>query len=148
MTRRTRTHLVLDMSTSSASTFSAHRPDHPKRRPLRAAGLALAILSFQTLGMTLSHQLSYVMLTVTHARTGIIYSDIGTSPLYVLNGIWSSSGPVPPKDDVIGCISAIIWSLTLLPFCKYVSHPLPSLCTDPSNTMRDVGSYLLALWHS
>ncbi|KAF8267918.1 potassium transporter [Lactarius quietus] len=87
------------MSTSSASssTFPAH---HTKRRPLRAAGLALAILSFQTLG--------------------IIYSDIGTSPLYVLNGIWSSSGPVPPKDDVIGCISAIIWSLTLLPFCKYV----------------------------
>jgi KUP system potassium uptake protein len=90
------------MSTSSVSspTFTAHNPDHPKRRPLRAAGLGLAILSFQTLG--------------------IIYSDIGTSPLYVLNGIWSSSGPAPPKDDIIGCISAIIWSLTLLPFCKYV----------------------------
>ncbi|KAH8984779.1 potassium transporter [Lactarius hatsudake] len=87
------------MSTASVGS-SDLKPGHPSRRPLQAAGLALAILSFQTLG--------------------IIYSDIGTSPLYVLNGIWSSSGPVPPKDDVIGGISAIIWALTLLPLCKYV----------------------------
>ncbi|KAH9014764.1 potassium transporter [Lactarius pseudohatsudake] len=87
------------MSTASVGS-SDLKPGHPRRRPLQAAGLALAILSFQTLG--------------------IIYSDIGTSPLYVLNGIWSSSGPVPPKDDVIGGISAIIWALTLLPLCKYV----------------------------
>ncbi|KAH9163565.1 potassium transporter [Lactarius sanguifluus] len=85
----------------TASTGSSDlKPGHPGRRPLQAAGLALAMLSFQTLG--------------------IIYSDIGTSPLYVLNGIWSSSGPVPPKDDVIGGLSAIVWSLTLIPLCKYV----------------------------
>ncbi|KAI9452350.1 potassium transporter [Lactarius psammicola] len=91
------------MSTASAlasGDSSVHKPGHPSRRPLHAAGFGLAILSFQTLG--------------------IIYSDIGTSPLYVLNGIWSSSGPVPPKDDIIGGVSAIIWSLTLLPLFKYV----------------------------
>ncbi|KAH8984778.1 potassium transporter [Lactarius hatsudake] len=86
---------------STASTGSSDlKPGHSGRRPLQVAGLALAMLSFQTLG--------------------IIYSDIGTSPLYVLNGIWSSSGPVPPKDDVIGGLSAIVWSLTLIPLCKYV----------------------------
>ena len=69
------------------------------------------------------------MLTVTPApHTGIIYSDIGTSPLYVLNGIWPASGPVPSKEDVIGGVSAIVWSLTLLPLCKYVSHPPFVLC--------------------
>ena len=52
---------------------------------------------------------------------GIIYSDIGTSPLYVLNGIWPAAGPVPSKEDIIGGVSAIIWSLTLLPLCKYVN---------------------------
>jgi KUP system potassium uptake protein len=51
---------------------------------------------------------------------GVIYSDIGTSPLYVLNGIWPSSGGVPSEEDVIGGVSAIIWSLTLLPLVKYV----------------------------
>ena len=40
------------------------------------------------------------------------------SPLYVLNGIWSSP---PAAEDVIGGISAIIWAITLLPLLKYVS---------------------------
>ncbi|KAF8266790.1 potassium transporter [Lactarius quietus] len=61
------------MSTSSTGS-SVLKPGRPKRRPVHVSGLALALLSFQTLG--------------------IIYSDIGTSPLYVLNGIWSATGPV------------------------------------------------------
>ena len=40
--------------------------------------------------------------------------------MYVLNGIWSSTGPAPSEEDVIGGISAIVWSLTLLPLLKYV----------------------------
>lgn len=28
---------------------------------------------------------------------GVIYGDIGTSPLYVMNAIYSSSGPTPRK---------------------------------------------------
>jgi len=51
------------------------------------------------------------------------YRNPGTSPLYVLNGIWASSGDIPSDEDVIGGISAIIWSLTLIPLLKYVSHP-------------------------
>ena len=111
------------MSTSSAGSSGFNS----KRRPVRVSGLALAILSFQTLGMLSSLPVVVVIPTVTTApRIGIIYSDIGTSPLYVLNGIWSASGPVPPKDDIIGGVSAIVWSLTLLPLCKYVSF-LPLL---------------------
>ena len=66
------------------------------------------------------------------AFQGIIYSDIGTSPLYTLNGVWPSSGPVPSKEDVIGGLSAIIWALTLLPLIKYVmlSRPLPLVITN------------------
>jgi len=60
---------------------------------------------------------------------GIIYSDIGTSPLYVLNGIWPINGPVPSKEDVIGGVSAIFWSLTFLPLCKYVGTILRLLST-------------------
>lgn len=40
------------------------------------------------------------------------------SPLYALNGIWSTA---PSAEDVVGGISAIIWALTLLPLLKYVS---------------------------
>lgn len=62
-------------------------------------------------------------LTDSSLIAGIIYSDIGTSPLYVINGIWPPGGPVPSEEDVIGGVSAIVWSLTLLPLLKYVRFP-------------------------
>src|SRR5215204_3375761 len=49
---------------------------------------------------------------------GIIYGDIGTSPLYVLNAV--SSGKVITESLVIGVLSLIIWTLTLQTTIKYV----------------------------
>jgi KUP system potassium uptake protein len=49
---------------------------------------------------------------------GIIYGDIGTSPLYVLNAI--TSGKVITEELVIGALSLIIWTLTLQTTIKYV----------------------------
>ncbi|KAJ7029293.1 potassium transporter [Mycena alexandri] len=88
------------MSSPSIIPASLESGLNKKRTAVKLSGFALFFLSFQTLG--------------------IIYSDIGTSPLYVLNGIWPASGDVPPTEDIIGGISAIIWALTLLPLIKYV----------------------------
>jgi KUP system potassium uptake protein len=49
---------------------------------------------------------------------GIIYGDIGTSPLYVLNAI--TSGKVISAELIIGALSLIIWTLTLQTTIKYV----------------------------
>jgi len=49
---------------------------------------------------------------------GIIYGDIGTSPLYVLNAI--TSGRVITEKLVTGSLSLIIWTLTLQTTIKYV----------------------------
>ena len=49
---------------------------------------------------------------------GIIYGDIGTSPLYVLKAIISNR-PVS-EDLILGALSAIIWTLTLQTTIKYV----------------------------
>jgi KUP system potassium uptake protein len=49
---------------------------------------------------------------------GIIYGDIGTSPLYVLNAI--TSGKTISEELVIGSLSLIIWTLTLQTTIKYV----------------------------
>lgn len=49
---------------------------------------------------------------------GIIYGDIGTSPLYVMSAI---VGSAPIKADLVkGAISAIFWTLTLQTTLKYV----------------------------
>ena len=49
---------------------------------------------------------------------GIIYGDIGTSPLYVLNAI--TSGKVITEELIVGALSLIIWTLTLQTTIKYV----------------------------
>ncbi|RYY39683.1 MAG: potassium transporter Kup [Chitinophagaceae bacterium] len=49
---------------------------------------------------------------------GIIYGDIGTSPLYVLNAI--TSGKTITEELVVGSLSLIIWTLTLQTTIKYV----------------------------
>jgi len=49
---------------------------------------------------------------------GIIYGDIGTSPLYVLNAI--INGKVISDELILGGLSCIIWTLTLQTTIKYV----------------------------
>ena len=49
---------------------------------------------------------------------GIIYGDIGTSPLYVLNAI--TNGRRIDEGLIIGSLSCIIWTLTLQTTIKYV----------------------------
>src|SRR6195952_1610666 len=49
---------------------------------------------------------------------GIIYGDIGTSPLYVFNAI--INGRVITEELILGSLSCIIWTLTLQTTIKYV----------------------------
>ena len=49
---------------------------------------------------------------------GIIYGDIGTSPLYVFNAI--IGGRVVSETLIVGTLSCIIWTLTLQTTIKYV----------------------------
>ena len=53
---------------------------------------------------------------------GIVYGDIGTSPLYVMKAIINGlpSGLKANPDYIIGAISCIIWTLTLQTTIKYV----------------------------
>jgi KUP system potassium uptake protein len=46
----------------------------------------------------------------------VIYGDIGTSPLYVYSSTFTSQ---PSWDDLVGALSIIIWSLTLIVSVKY-----------------------------
>ncbi|PSR72216.1 hypothetical protein PHLCEN_2v11923 [Hermanssonia centrifuga] len=101
------------MSLSILENGSADR-----RSAVEVHGFALLTLSFQTLG--------------------IIYSDIGTSPLYVLNGIWHADDPAPSEEDVVGGISAIVWALTILPLLKYVL-----ICLRFGTTEGEGGTYAL-----
>lgn len=49
---------------------------------------------------------------------GIIFGDIGTSPLYVFKAIVNSR--MVTEELIIGSLSCIIWTLTLQTTIKYV----------------------------
>lgn len=50
---------------------------------------------------------------------GIVYGDIGTSPLYVMKAILGAN-PHVTQEYIIGAVSCIIWTLTLQTTFKYV----------------------------
>ncbi|MDR3156577.1 MAG: KUP/HAK/KT family potassium transporter [Lactobacillales bacterium] len=53
---------------------------------------------------------------------GIVYGDIGTSPLYVLKSIVEGQGGLAKIDEnlIVGSVSLILWTITLLTTIKYV----------------------------
>ena len=63
--------------------------------------------------------LSAGMILVT---LGVVYGDIGTSPMYTLKAIMSGNGGLltMSPDVVIGALSLIIWTMTLITTVKYV----------------------------
>ena len=63
----------------------------------------------------LHSKLSIAGLLVT---IGIIYGDIGTSPLYVMKAILGTD--LISKDLILGGLSCIFWTLTLQTTIKYV----------------------------
>ena len=66
----------------------------------------------------MSKQINKVTFASLVIALGIIYGDIGTSPLYVLNAI--VSGRVVEEKLILGSLSCIIWTLTLQTTVKYV----------------------------
>ena len=62
------------------------------------------------------HPLTLAALIVT---VGIVFGDIGTSPLYVMKAIVGAN-PAFDSDYIIGAVSCIIWTLTLQTTLKYV----------------------------
>lgn len=53
---------------------------------------------------------------------GIVYGDIGTSPLYVMKSIVAGNGGIGGVDErfIIGALSLVIWTVTLLTTIKFI----------------------------
>jgi KUP system potassium uptake protein len=59
---------------------------------------------------------------LTLGALGVVYGDIGTSPLYALRECFAGSHPLPPtRDNVLGILSLIFWSLLLIVSLKYLA---------------------------
>jgi KUP system potassium uptake protein len=74
-------------------------PSHSTRRP-GAAGAGGALLGLSALG--------------------IVFGDIGTSPLYTLKTVLNLTGANPAPPEVLGVLSLILWTLIVITTVKYV----------------------------
>ncbi|XP_030480028.2 potassium transporter 11 isoform X2 [Cannabis sativa] len=59
-----------------------------------------------------------LLLRLAFQSLGVVFGDLGTSPLYVFYNTFP--GKIDNSEDVIGALSLIIYSLTLVPLLKYV----------------------------
>lgn len=61
------------------------------------------------------------LVAITIAAIGVVYGDIGTSPLYAMRECFSGSYAVlPTRDNVLGILSLIFWSLIIVISIKYI----------------------------
>ncbi|KAK8486905.1 hypothetical protein V6N13_002902 [Hibiscus sabdariffa] len=58
------------------------------------------------------------ILQLAFQSVGVIYGDIGTSPLYVYASTFT--GGIKHHDDILGVLSLIFYTITLIPLTKYV----------------------------
>uniref|UniRef100_A0A0E0DIA5 Potassium transporter n=1 Tax=Oryza meridionalis TaxID=40149 RepID=A0A0E0DIA5_9ORYZ len=61
---------------------------------------------------------SVLLLRLAFQSLGVVFGDLGTSPLYVFYNAFPHG--VDDEEDVIGALSLIIYTLTLIPLLKYV----------------------------
>jgi KUP system potassium uptake protein len=88
----------------SAHTLTATELDHEAQHP-PATGRRLALLTLTALG--------------------VVYGDIGTSPLYALRECFKPEhGIAPTHENVVGVLSLILWSLILVVSVKYITFVL------------------------
>ncbi len=61
-------------------------------------------------------------LTLTLGSIGVVFGDIGTSPLYAFREAVVAASPagVISRDAVLGVLSLILWALMVVVTCKYV----------------------------
>jgi KUP system potassium uptake protein len=63
--------------------------------------------------------------TLSVAALGIVYGDIGTSPLYALKECFYGPHAIAPTpDNILGVLSLIFWSLVLVVSVKYLAFVL------------------------
>ncbi|WP_047198279.1 potassium transporter Kup [Caldimonas brevitalea] len=59
--------------------------------------------------------------TLTLGAVGVVYGDIGTSPLYALKEVFAHGHMPVSAENILGILSLMFWTLTIIVSLKYVS---------------------------
>ena len=61
-----------------------------------------------------------VLAALTLGALGVVYGDIGTSPLYALKEVFHGGHVATTQDNILGVLSLIFWTMTIIVSLKYV----------------------------
>lgn len=91
-----------------------------------------------------SHAAIPVSISAMLVTLGVVYGDIGTSPMYVTKALVAGNGGIGSvtEEFVLGALSLVVWTVTLLTTIKYV---LISLRADNHG---EGGIFALYSWSS
>jgi KUP system potassium uptake protein len=68
-----------------------------------------------------TEQIKSRLTALSLAALGVVYGDIGTSPLYTMKEVFAGNHPIPlTPENVLGILSLILWSLLVIVSVKYV----------------------------
>src|ERR1700761_1455786 len=70
--------------------------------------------------MSAEHKSSKRLAPMAVAALGVVFGDIGTSPLYAMSACFSGPGIAVTPEHIFGVLSLIFWSLVLVILVKYV----------------------------
>jgi KUP system potassium uptake protein len=59
--------------------------------------------------------------SLTLGALGVVYGDIGTSPLYALREVFATKHATLSEPDILGVLSLVFWTLTIIVSLKYVT---------------------------
>jgi len=86
-------------------------------QPMGVAGLTDIASNVRESGTSRTSCLALFLRSV--GALGVVYGDIGTSPLYTLSSMYEAD-EVPRKADLIGGASCLFWALTCVVVFKYI----------------------------
>ena len=66
------------------------------------------------------HAPSQSQAALSLAALGVVYGDIGTSPLYTLKIVLEATGTHPGPEEILGALSLIVWTLIIITTVKYI----------------------------
>jgi KUP system potassium uptake protein len=66
------------------------------------------------------HHSGHSLSALSLAALGVVYGDIGTSPLYTLKVVLGAAGKQPAPEAVLGSLSLIVWTLIIITTVKYI----------------------------
>lgn len=72
---------------------------------------------------------------LTLGALGVVYGDIGTSPLYALKEVFNTGHAAATHDHILGVLSMVFWTLTVIVSFKYVALVLRAANNGEGGTM-------------